>query len=220
MAEATGHPDAIIGGIVPSDPIADTERLLDEQMASPRFRGIRPMGGGDGRPERRGPAGARRARPRVRADGAPRRARGVGRRARRLGQPHRSSSSTPAGRGPTRPRSSRCGERGISALAALGDNVHCKLSGLAMPLHSMDARRAAARGSSTASSRSASTAACSRATSRSTRCTARSTSSTRASTGHRRPRRRRARQALRRQRRAALSLLSRRHGPRRAPFPG
>ena len=32
MAEATGHPDAIIGGIVPSDPIADTERLLDEQM--------------------------------------------------------------------------------------------------------------------------------------------------------------------------------------------
>jgi predicted TIM-barrel fold metal-dependent hydrolase len=30
-------------------------------------------------------------------------------------------------------------QRGISALAALGDNVHCKLSGLAMPLHSMDA---------------------------------------------------------------------------------
>jgi predicted TIM-barrel fold metal-dependent hydrolase len=30
-------------------------------------------------------------------------------------------------------------KQGISALAALGDNVHCKLSGLAMPLHSMDA---------------------------------------------------------------------------------
>ena len=30
-------------------------------------------------------------------------------------------------------------KRGISALAALGDNVHCKLSGLAMPLHSMEA---------------------------------------------------------------------------------
>jgi L-fuconolactonase len=30
-------------------------------------------------------------------------------------------------------------ERGMNALAALGDNVHCKLSGLAMPLHSNDA---------------------------------------------------------------------------------
>jgi L-fuconolactonase len=29
--------------------------------------------------------------------------------------------------------------RGMSALAGLGDRVHCKLSGLAMPLHSMDA---------------------------------------------------------------------------------
>ena len=29
--------------------------------------------------------------------------------------------------------------RGITALAALGDNVHCKLSGLAMPLHSNEA---------------------------------------------------------------------------------
>jgi predicted TIM-barrel fold metal-dependent hydrolase len=28
---------------------------------------------------------------------------------------------------------------GITALAALGDHVHCKLSGLAMPLHSTDA---------------------------------------------------------------------------------
>ncbi len=50
LAEATGHPDAIIGGIVPQDPIADTERLLDEQMQSPRFRGIRPMGGAMGVP--------------------------------------------------------------------------------------------------------------------------------------------------------------------------
>ena len=30
-------------------------------------------------------------------------------------------------------------ERGVTALAALGDHVHCKLSGLAMPLHSNDA---------------------------------------------------------------------------------
>ena len=74
-------------------------------------------------------------------------------------------------------------KRGISALAALGDNVHCKLSGLAMPLALERGGGAPARGSSTASSRSASTAACSRATSRSTRCTAPSTSSTAAYDG-------------------------------------
>ena len=42
-------------------------------------------------------------------------------------------------------------KRGISALASLGDNVHCKLSGLAMPLHSMDAPTCCGPGSSTAS---------------------------------------------------------------------
>ena len=51
LAESTGHPDAIIGGIVPQDPIAEIERVLDEQMRSPRFRGIRPMGGGMGVPD-------------------------------------------------------------------------------------------------------------------------------------------------------------------------
>src|SRR5689334_1110059 len=50
FAEETGHPDAIIGGIVPQDPISDVEHLLDEQMRSPRFRGIRPMGGAMGVP--------------------------------------------------------------------------------------------------------------------------------------------------------------------------
>ena len=35
---------------MPGDPIADVERLLDQQMESSRFRGIRPMGGGMGVP--------------------------------------------------------------------------------------------------------------------------------------------------------------------------
>ena len=37
--------------------------------------------------------------------------------------------------------------KGMSALAELGDNVICKLSGLAMPLRSMQRRRCSSRGS-------------------------------------------------------------------------
>jgi predicted TIM-barrel fold metal-dependent hydrolase len=138
MAQATGHPDAIIGGVVPGDPIADTERLLDEQMKSPRFRGIRPMGGGTGAP----PSGVLRAL------------------AERdlvfelMAHPDELEASAAALAAHDDltvvvehagwPRSDAPEEfalwrRGMSALAALGDRVHCKLSGLAMPLHSMDA---------------------------------------------------------------------------------
>ena len=56
MADATGHPDAIIGGIVPGDPIADTERLLDEQMEVASLPRHPADGRRHGRPERRGPA--------------------------------------------------------------------------------------------------------------------------------------------------------------------
>jgi predicted TIM-barrel fold metal-dependent hydrolase len=138
MADATGHPDAIVGGIVPTDPIADVERALDDQMRSSRFRGIRPMGGGTGVPgadvlralEERGLIFELMA--------------------------HTDELETSAAALADRdgltvvvehagwPRSDTPEEfalwkQGISALAALGDNVHCKLSGLAMPLHSMDA---------------------------------------------------------------------------------
>ena len=81
LAEATGHPDAIIGGIVPAATRSPTPSgCSTSRWQSPRFRGIRPMGGGDGRPARRGPARARGARPGLRADGASRPARVGGRR--------------------------------------------------------------------------------------------------------------------------------------------
>jgi predicted TIM-barrel fold metal-dependent hydrolase len=138
LADMTGHPDAIIGGIVPSDPIADIERALDDQMASPRFRGIRAMGGGLGVPSgevlralaERGLVFELMAHP----------------------DALEASAASLADWGDLTvvvehagwPRSDAPEEfdlwqRGISALAASGDHVHCKLSGLAMPLHSMSA---------------------------------------------------------------------------------
>ena len=44
MAEATGHPAAIIGGIRSEQPVAEAIALLDDQMLSSRFRGVRTMG--------------------------------------------------------------------------------------------------------------------------------------------------------------------------------
>ena len=138
MAQATGHPDAIIGGIDPTDPIADTERLLDEQMKSSRFRGIRPMGG------ELGPPGAEVLRALAERDLV----------FELMAHPDELEASAAAladwgnltvvvehAGWPTSdaPEEYALWKRGISALAALGDNVHCKLSGLAMPLHSMEA---------------------------------------------------------------------------------
>src|SRR5262245_57856036 len=138
MAQSTGHPDAIIGGIVPNDPIADPEHLLDTQMRSSRFRGIRPMGG--------------TAMEVPNADVL-----------RALAERHlifelmahpdeleaaasalaRWDNLTIVVEHAGWPRSNEPEEfelwkRGISALGALGDNVYCKLSGLAMPLHTMN----------------------------------------------------------------------------------
>ena len=43
-AEANGGPDAIVGGLPPTESVADAIALLDRQMTAPRFRGVRPMG--------------------------------------------------------------------------------------------------------------------------------------------------------------------------------
>jgi predicted TIM-barrel fold metal-dependent hydrolase len=138
LAQATGHPDAIIGGVDPTQPIADVERLLDEQMKSSRFRGIRPMGGTMGAPdadvlralserdlvfELMAHPDQLEAAATVLAD-----------------QADLTVVVEHAG-WPTsnEPEEFALWQRGITALASLGDNVHCKLSGLAMPLHSMEA---------------------------------------------------------------------------------
>jgi L-fuconolactonase len=39
-----GHPDAIVGGLPPTESVAEAIELIDRQMAAPRFRGVRPMG--------------------------------------------------------------------------------------------------------------------------------------------------------------------------------
>lgn len=48
-AKATerGGPDAIVGGLPPADSVAEAIGFIDRQMAAPRFRGVRPMGGLD-----------------------------------------------------------------------------------------------------------------------------------------------------------------------------
>ncbi|MGA2520270.1 MAG: amidohydrolase family protein, partial [Acidimicrobiales bacterium] len=43
-ADAGGRPDAIIGGLPPTDSPAEAVELIDRQMTASRFRGVRPMG--------------------------------------------------------------------------------------------------------------------------------------------------------------------------------
>jgi predicted TIM-barrel fold metal-dependent hydrolase len=45
LAEATGQPAAIVGAVVSGASRADTEAMLDAQAASPRFRGVRSVRG-------------------------------------------------------------------------------------------------------------------------------------------------------------------------------
>jgi L-fuconolactonase len=137
MAEATGHPAAIIGGIRSGVPVAETVALLDDQMTASRFRGVRTMGfepGGVPHPD-------------------------VLRALQERGlifelmvHPDKLdvSAAALADWGDLTvvvehagwPRTSGPDEyalwtTGMAALAAL-DHVHCKLSGLTMPMQSMD----------------------------------------------------------------------------------
>lgn len=136
-AEANGGPDAIVGGLPPTETVADAVALLDRQMAAPRFRGVRPMG-----PLRHpvpDPAvlGVLQERNLV---------------FELMTHPDHLTMAAAdlAGFGDLTivvehtgwPRSDSDEEftlwkEGIDALAALGENVACKLSGLAMPLGSM-----------------------------------------------------------------------------------
>lgn len=137
QAETAGHPHAIIGGLPPTDTVAEAVALIDRQMAAARFRGVRPMGVFDGplpapdvlrALQERGLIFELMAHP----DQLEAAARGL------VGVDDLVVVVEHTGW----PRSDAAGERalwaaGMAALAGLGDNVVCKLSGLAMPLGSM-----------------------------------------------------------------------------------
>ncbi len=138
-AEADGGPDAIVGGLPPTETVADAVALLDRQMTAPRFRGVRPMGPLShpvpdpavlGALEERNLVFELMTHPDLLAAAA----------AELAGFPDLTVVVEHTGW----PRSDSDEEfalwtDGIDALAALGDNVVCKLSGLAMPLGSMRA---------------------------------------------------------------------------------
>ena len=138
-AAQSGHPDAIVGGLPPTDTVAQAVALIDRQMEAPRFRGVRQMGPLD-RPvpdaavlralQERGLVFDLMTHPdQLRAAAA-----------QLVGFDDLSIVVEHTGW----PRSSSDEERalwetGIDALAGIGANVTCKLSGLAMPFGSMRA---------------------------------------------------------------------------------
>jgi predicted TIM-barrel fold metal-dependent hydrolase len=136
-ADVDGHPDAIVGGLPPADTTAEAIEALDRQRAAPRFRGVRPMGAG--------------AEP-VPPDEVLRALQERGLLLELMAHPDQlEPAAERLGAFPDLavvvehtgwPRTDdddehRVWQRGIAALAALGDHVTCKLSGLAMPLRSM-----------------------------------------------------------------------------------
>lgn len=136
-ARASGGPDAIVGGLPPTDTVAEAVELIDRQMTAARFRGVRPMGNFGGplpdpgvlqalqdrdlvfelmtHPDQLQVAAAKLA-------GFD----GLTVVVEHTGWPRSSSDEEHA-----------LWRAGIDALAGLGDNVVCKLSGLAMPFGSM-----------------------------------------------------------------------------------
>jgi len=136
-AQASGGPDAIIGGLPPADTVAEAIALLDRQMTASRFRGVRPMGAHEGPLPDAGVLNALQERNLLfelmtHADQL------------------RSTAAQLDGfddlvivvEHTGWPRTDSDEERalwrsGIDALAGHGDNVVCKLSGLSMPFGSM-----------------------------------------------------------------------------------
>ncbi len=136
-AEVDGHPDAIIGGLPPTNSVAEAIALIDRQMAASRFRGVRPMG--------------QFKEPLPDADVL----RALAERDlvfEVMCNPDKLQAAAIGLAGFDElvvvvehtgwPRSADADEfalwkTGINALASVGDNVVCKLSGLAMPLGSM-----------------------------------------------------------------------------------
>lgn len=136
-AAAQGGPDAIIGGLPPTETMADAVALLDRQMAAERFRGVRPMGPlGDPVPADAVLGALRDRRLVFELMAHPDQLEAASARLTKFpdltvvvehtGWPRENSEQERAS-----------WQKGISALAALGDNVLCKLSGLSMPFGTM-----------------------------------------------------------------------------------
>lgn len=136
-ATADGQPAGIIGGLPPTDSVGETIAALDRQMVAPRFRGVRPMGA----PEGTLPSGEvlqalQERNLLIEVMVHPDRLLDTARRlesdgdlvvvVEHAGWPRNGSGEERA-----------LWTAGIDALASLGDNVLCKLSGLAGPLGSM-----------------------------------------------------------------------------------
>ena len=138
-ADEDGQPDAIIGGLPPTDSVAEAIDLLDRQRAAARFRGVRPMGAAEGPllpPEVLRALQERDLVFEVMAHPDQLQAAAAGLEG--------CAGLTVVVEHTGWPRSDSDEERalwrtGIDALAGLGDDVVCKLSGLAMPLGSMRA---------------------------------------------------------------------------------
>ncbi len=136
-AHSRGGPDAIVGGLPPTESVAEATELLDRQMTASRFRGVRPMGRYEGPLPAAGVLRALQERnllfelmthPDQLQEAA----------AQLAGLDDLTVVVEHTGW----PRSNSDAERalwkvGMDALAELGDNVVCKLSGLAMPFGSM-----------------------------------------------------------------------------------
>jgi predicted TIM-barrel fold metal-dependent hydrolase len=132
-AQANGGPDAIVGGIPPTDTVAEAVELLDRQMTAARFRGVRPMGRFEGPLPDPGVLQALQERDLLfelmaHPDQLPLAAEQLAGFdqlvvvVEHTGWPRSDSDEEYA-----------LWRAGIDALSGLGDNVSCKLSGLAMP---------------------------------------------------------------------------------------
>lgn len=139
LADERGGPHAIVGGLPPTDTVAEAIELIDRQMAASRFRGVRSMGGFDlPVPE---PEVLRALQERDLAFELMTRTDKLVAAASRLEEiedlvvvVEHTGWPRPGG-----DDERKLWEAGIDALAGIGGNVYCKLSGLAMPFKSMHA---------------------------------------------------------------------------------
>ena len=138
QADTTGHPDVLIGGLDPNEDDAELERQLDEQVTTPRFRGIRIMGEGDQAIPR--PAMLQALQDRglvfelmVHPDSLTQAAAALADWDLPVVVEH---TGWPRSNDPDE---FELWKTGMAALAGLRENVTCKLSGLAMPMQSMAA---------------------------------------------------------------------------------